>query len=123
VTRHCFTLQVNPTRLDEYKARHRNVWPEMLAALRDTGWTNYSLFVRDDGLLIGFVEADDLAAAQAAMERTPVNQRWQDDMAPFFADIGGGHPDQNFTLVPEIFHLEDQLASLAPADSEDAPHA
>ena len=70
MARYCFQLQVRPERLDEYKARHRAVWPEMLAALRDTGWRNYSLFLRDDGLLIGYVEADDLQAAQAGMAAT-----------------------------------------------------
>jgi len=38
----CFVLQVKPDRLEEYKRRHRAVWPEMLNALRETGWTNYS---------------------------------------------------------------------------------
>ena len=41
----CFRLQVKVDRLDEYIERHAEVWPEMLAALRETGWTNYSLFV------------------------------------------------------------------------------
>jgi L-rhamnose mutarotase len=36
----CFTLQVDPARLDEYRARHAAVWPEMLRALYDTGWRN-----------------------------------------------------------------------------------
>ena len=47
----CFVLQVKPDRLAEYKERHRNVWPDMQAALRETGWGNYTLFLRDDGLL------------------------------------------------------------------------
>jgi L-rhamnose mutarotase len=49
----CFVLQIKPERLQEYKARHRVVWPEMLQALREAGWTNYSLFLRPDGLLVG----------------------------------------------------------------------
>ena len=36
----------------------------MLDALRRTGWRNYSLFLREDGLLIGYLECEDLAAAQ-----------------------------------------------------------
>jgi L-rhamnose mutarotase len=80
--RYCFLLQVRPDRLREYRARHRHVWPEMLAALRDTGWRNYSLFLRPDGLLAGYVECDDLDAARAAMARTEVNARWQAEMAP-----------------------------------------
>jgi len=37
----CFVLQVKPERLEEYKGRHRQVWPEMQTALRETGWGNY----------------------------------------------------------------------------------
>ena len=108
VARYCFSLQVRPDRLAEYEERHRAVWPDMLAALRDTGWRNYSLFLRADGLLIGYVEADDLAAAQAGMAATPVNARWQREMAPFFVDLQGD-PDEGFVLLEEVFHLEDQL--------------
>ncbi|HWJ09174.1 MAG TPA: L-rhamnose mutarotase, partial [Nocardioides sp.] len=82
--RYCFSLQVRPDRMEEYAARHRTVWPEMLAALEETGWRNYSLFLREDGLLIGYVEADDLVAAQSAMAATEVNARWQAEMAPYF---------------------------------------
>jgi L-rhamnose mutarotase len=46
----CFLLHVRPERLAEYRERHSGVWPEMLDALRDAGWSNYSLFLRDDGL-------------------------------------------------------------------------
>jgi L-rhamnose mutarotase len=109
--RYCFHLQVRAERLAEYTERHRAVWPEMLTALRDTGWRNYSLFLRDDGLLIGYVEADDLAAAQAGMAATDVNARWQAEMAPFFADLHG-RPDEGFLLLHEVFHLEDQLDAL-----------
>ena len=107
--RYCFTLQVRPDRMEEYAERHRAVWPEMLDALRETGWRNYSLFLRDDGLLVGYVEADDLEAAQAAMGRTEVNARWQAEMAPYFTDLEGT-PDQGFVLLREVFNLEDQLA-------------
>jgi L-rhamnose mutarotase len=109
MARYCFQLQVRPERLAEYVERHRAVWPEMLTALRATGWCNYSLFLRDDGLLIGYVETADLAAAQAAMAATAVNARWQAEMAPFFVDLQG-HPDEGFLLLTEVFHLEDQLA-------------
>ena len=104
--RYCFLLQVRPERLAEYRERHRAVWPEMLAALRDTGWRNYSLFLRPDGLLIGYVEADDLAAARAAMAETEVNARWQAEMAPFFELPGEERPDTGLERLEEIFHLD-----------------
>ena len=103
--RYCFQLQVRPDRLAEYVERHQAVWPEMQDALRATGWRNYSLFLSPDGLLIGYVEADDLAASQAAMEALDVNTRWQSFMAPFFV---GTTPDDGFPLLTEVFHLSDK---------------
>lgn len=104
--RYCFLLQVRADRIAEYRERHGRVWPEMLAALHDTGWRNYSIFLRPDGLLVGYVEAQDLAAAQAAMARTEVNARWQAEMAEFFVGDGAA-PDESFQLLEEIFHLPD----------------
>jgi L-rhamnose mutarotase len=101
----CFLLQVRPDRLDEYRARHRDVWPEMLEALSAAGWRNYSLFLRPDGLLVGYLETDDFDAALAGMEQTDVNGRWQADMAPFFELPGDGRPDTGLERLQEVFHL------------------
>ena len=101
----CFQLQVKPDRLPGYKERHAHVWPEMLAALRETGWHNYSLFVRDDGLLIGYFETPSLEAARAGMARTEVNGRWQAEMAQFFEELDGTAPDEGFLVLEEVFHL------------------
>jgi L-rhamnose mutarotase len=102
MSRTCFTLNVRPERLDEYRTRHREVWPDMLAALRDAGWRNYSLFLREDGLLVGYVEAEDFEAAQRAMADTDVNERWQRDMEPFFQ----ARADRALVRLEEVFHLE-----------------
>jgi L-rhamnose mutarotase len=111
VRRVCFTLQVDPARLDEYRRRHAAVWPEMLAALRDTGWRDYSLFLREDGLLVGYFLTEDLDAALAGMEATDVNRRWQAEMAPFFVDLPGGRPDRGMHVLAEVFNLDDQLGA------------
>lgn len=113
--RYCFTLQVRPDRMPEYVERHRAVWPEMCQALHETGWRSYSLFLRDDGLLVGYVESDDLAASQAAMAATEVNARWQAEMSPFFVGIDARPPDEGFWLLEEVFRLDDQLAPAPPA--------
>jgi len=96
----CFQLRVRADRLDEYRERHRAVWPEMLAALSRTGWGNYSLFLAPDGLLIGYLETADFEAAQRAMEETDVNARWQAEMAPFFSQ------ELSFERLEEVFHLD-----------------
>ena len=64
----CFQLQVDAARLDEYRERHAAVWPDMLRAIEASGRRNYLLFLRGDGLLIGYYETDDDAASQAALD-------------------------------------------------------
>jgi L-rhamnose mutarotase len=102
----CFLGRIRPGRLDEYRARHREVWPGMTAALREAGWANYTLFLTDDGLLIGYLETDDYAAAQQRMAETDVNARWQAEMQPYFSDLDGLRPDEGFRRIDEIFHLD-----------------
>jgi len=108
MARYCLLGHVDPARIEVYKQRHAAVWPAMLEALRDAGWRNYSLFLRPDGLLIGYVEADDLDQAQARMAATEVNTRWQADMSTLFATDGS--PDEAWERLELVFNLEDQLA-------------
>ncbi len=102
-----FLLKVRPDRIEEYKARHQAVWPEMQAALRRTGWHNYSLFLRPDGLLFGYFETPlSLQAAQAGMSKEEINAKWQAEMAPYFEALGGLKPDEGMLELEEIFHLD-----------------
>jgi L-rhamnose mutarotase len=102
----CFRLRVRADRLDEYRARHRAVWPEMREALSRAGWRDYSLFLDDDGTLIGYLVADDFAAALTAMEATQVNALWQAEMAEFFELPSGERPDTGLRRLEEVFHLD-----------------
>ncbi len=103
----CFLIRVKPEHLDEYKQRHREVWPEMLQALRDTGWCNYSLFLREDGLMVGYFETPDLEAARSGMAALEVNTRWQTEMLPYFDEIEPSkRPDESFVRLEEVFHLD-----------------
>lgn len=103
--RACFTLQLRPDRIADYLAAHETVWPEMLEALTATGWSNYSLFLREsDGLVVGYLETDAFDRAVAAMAETDVNARWQASMAPFFA--ASDDPDRSMLRLEEYFHLE-----------------
>jgi len=102
-----FILKVKEGLIDEYKEHHQNVWDEMKNALRESGWHNYSLFMRDDGMLFGYFETpDSLEAAQAAMAETDVNERWQALMAPYFEIPLNARPDQMLVQLEEVFHLD-----------------
>ena len=102
----CFLLKVKKDKLEEYKERHREVWAEMLEALRETGWRNYSLFLRDDGLLIGYVETPDFDQALAGMAAREVNARWQKEMGRYFEALEGRRPDESMMPLEEVFHLD-----------------
>ncbi len=102
----CFLLKIRPEKTAQYKDRHARVWPEMIDALRETGWRNYSIFLRPDGLLVGYLETDDFDRCCAAMKVHPVNTRWQAEMAQFFESLGNGAVDDNMFPLEEVFHLD-----------------
>ena len=102
--RYCFTLQVDPSRLEEYRRRHAAVWPEMLEALRAAGARDYTIFL-DGDRLFAYLVVDDFDAFRTAMAATEVNDRWQADMAalidPQTDPATGFH-----RRLDEVFHLE-----------------
>lgn len=102
-----FILKVKQEKIEEYKQHHKTVWPEMLDALRRTGWHNYSLFIREDGLLFGYFEAEEsFQASLAGMAKEDINARWQDFMAPYFENLEGTHADESMVELVEVFHLD-----------------
>lgn len=107
IQRVCFLLQLKPDRVQDYLAAHQHVWADMLEALTAAGWRNYSLFVREgDGLVVGYLETDDFAAAQRRMAETEVNARWQAGMAEYFLSGDEANPDEQMRPLTEYFHLD-----------------
>lgn len=106
MNRSCFVLRVATEHLAEYRRRHADVWAEMQEALRTAGWKNYSLFLRPDGLLVGYVESDiPFEQLQRNMAVTDVNSRWQAEMARFFVGIEST-ADAAMVVLEEVFHLD-----------------
>ena len=104
-----FLLKVkdDPKLQTEYKKHHREVWPEMLDALRRHGWRNYSLFMRRDGLMFGYVEVPaSLEKCLQGMAGEEVNMRWQRSMQPYFEIPPGARPDQTMVELGEVFYMQ-----------------
>jgi L-rhamnose mutarotase len=100
-----FQFKVRKDRIAEYEGHHKQVWPEMLQALRESGWHNYSLFMRQDGLIFGYFETEEsLSDAQARMAPRAINTRWQEFMSPF--TDANARPDESFVELEEYFHLD-----------------
>ena len=99
-----FSMRILPGQEDEYVRRHAAVWPDMLAALTEAGAHNYSIFRR--GLdLFGYLEVDDFARFRATMDASPVNARWQAEMAALIDPMTD--PTTGFhQRLDEVFHLD-----------------
>ena len=100
--RSAFVLRVRPDRIDEYVEAHRNVWPEMLDALRGSGIRNYTIF-RAGNEMFGYFEADDLAATELYLSQQQVCTRWQDAMAELLEERV---PDAGPPRLEEVFRLD-----------------
>ena len=96
-----FVLRVKPDRVDEYVLAHREVWPEMLEALKSAGIRNYTIF-RAGNEMFGYFETDDLAHAETYLSEQEVNGRWQDAMADLLEERV---QDQGPPPLEEIFRL------------------
>jgi len=99
-----FAMRLLPGAEAEYRARHAAVWPEMLSELRAAGARDYSIFQRGADLF-AYLEVDDFERFRAHMNASPVNQRWQADMArlidPLTDPATGFH-----RRLDEVFHLD-----------------
>jgi len=100
-----FTLNLNPDKVAEYEESHRAVWPEMLALLTASGISKYSIFRRDAQLFLTFT-CEDFEQTWAKIEKSLVNVRWQQAMAPFFAPMDDRKPGERFPMWQEVFYLD-----------------
>ena len=99
-----FTMRILPGRETEYRRRHAAVWPEMLDALKVAGCRDYSIFVHGSDLF-AYLEVEDFAAFRASMAASPVNDRWQAEMASLIDPLTD--PTTGFhQRLEEIFHLD-----------------
>jgi L-rhamnose mutarotase len=102
--RYAFMLKLQPGAAPSYEEAHRAVWPEMLALLKKAGISEYSIYRRDE-LLILALRAKDFEATWQQIENDPVNLRWQAAMEPYFAPVEGIRSGERFAMLEEVFYL------------------
>jgi L-rhamnose mutarotase len=101
----CFLLRIKKDLVEEYRQAHEPVWPEMLDAMHYAGIRNYSMFLRPDGLLIGYFEAEDPEESLRTVGETDANRRWQEHMAPYFESSSGDLLRGGPEWVDQIFYM------------------
>jgi L-rhamnose mutarotase len=88
--------RLKPGAEEGYEEYHVAVWPDVLAAIRRVGITKYVIF-RDRLDLFHYIECDDYDRAIAELAQSPLNQRWEAEMAPMTAvahDFSGKGDDR-----------------------------
>ena len=102
-----FIFKIKESKIDEYKKHHKEVWPEMLDALRKNGWRNYSIFLKPNGTLFGYFEAEtSFEDSLQGMAKEAINSKWQEFMKPYFEDINESRPDESMMELEEVFHTD-----------------
>jgi len=103
--RYAFQLRIKADKIAEYEREHTRVWPELLSKLKAVGISEYSIFRRGQELTL-VLRVDDFEKAWDELDRDPVNQRWQEFMAPLFEPVPGKQEGERFAMLKEVFYLE-----------------
>jgi L-rhamnose mutarotase len=103
--RFAFRLRIRKEALEEYDREHTRVWPELIQKLKAVGISNYSIFRRDQDLVL-CLTVDDFERAWSELDRDPVNQRWQEHMSRLFEPVPELQSGERFAMMKEIFHLD-----------------
>ena len=102
-----FVFKIKKESINEYKQHHKKVWPEMLGALRKHGWRNYSIFLKPDGTLFWYFEAEkSFDESLKGMSGEEINEKWQKFMKPYFDNINENNPDEAMIELDEVFHTD-----------------
>ena len=88
---------------EEYERWHRQVWPEVLEALKRAGISNYTIFRRGRDLFAYFELQEEGEETMASLEDNAICERWQEKMNQLMETGGEANPWKSMT---EIFHLD-----------------
>jgi L-rhamnose mutarotase len=102
--RKAFIMSVDPKFHAEYEKRHRPIWPELEAVLKDHGVHNYSIHLDEStSQLFGYAEIED-EARWAAIAQTEICKKWWAHMK----DIMPSNPDNSpiSKSLREVFYLQ-----------------
>jgi L-rhamnose mutarotase len=87
---------------DEYKKRHDTIWPELKDLLKETGVTEYSIFLDEETHdLFGVLKTENPLKLQE-LSHHPVMKKWWD----YMKDIMETNTDNSPVSIPlkEIFY-------------------
>ena len=98
-----FKMKLKEGYAAEYKKRHDEIWPELLTLIKDSGVSDYSIFLDEEtGILFAVQKIEGEGGSQDLGENPIVKKWWA-----FMADIMETNPDNSPVTIPlpELFYL------------------
>ena len=105
MARKAFRLRIKAGKEKEYDEAHRQVWPELLAKLKEVGISKYSIFRRDQDLIL-VMQVENFESAWSALANDQTNLKWQEKMSAFFEPMTGLRPGERFAMMEEVFYMD-----------------
>ena len=105
MARHAFLLRLRAGAGPDYDKAHEAVWPELLALLQHVGIYDYSIFRRDELLVLTMRMDDDFDSVWDRIDKVEVNTRWQKAMSAYFLPEQETHEGERFPMMREVFYL------------------
>ena len=102
-------IGIKPEKLQEYKALHAAVWPQVLAQIQRSNIKNYTIYLREpENLLFSSFEyhGTNFEADMAMMAADPETQRWWSVCIPCQAPLSSRAPGEHWASMEEVFHLD-----------------
>lgn len=101
----CFSFEIQPGTFAEYKRRHDEIWPELVAELKAAGLANYTLFRSSEERIVGYVECEpDAATCFGALAHAEANVRWSEWFKEIIVSLTD--EDGNMHELQEVWHLD-----------------
>jgi L-rhamnose mutarotase len=108
-----FRMRINPAGAQEYRRRHDEIWPKLVAALRKAGVVDYRIFLDEESGSLFAVLTRDGEHGMDGLAAKPVMREWWAMMADLMPIGTDGAPWSR--PLNEVFHLA------APEEGSDAP--
>ncbi|WP_294228521.1 L-rhamnose mutarotase [uncultured Shimia sp.] len=108
VQRMGMVIGIAPENIAEYKRLHADVWPEVLARLKQSNISNYSIFLREpENLMFSYWEytGSDFEADMAAVSKHEVTQKWWQVCGPMQRPLDTRNDEEWWAGMEQIFFL------------------
>lgn len=99
-----FKMYLNEGQKEEYKKRHNALWPELHKLLKESGVSEYSIFLDEEtNILFAFQKVSGEGGSQDLGQTEIVKKWWA-----FMADVMKANLDNSPVSIPleEVFYME-----------------